>query len=1344
MATSNNAIEPLDISDIYTIEDWHIRFSQYVLTNSSVTTTNETAFYLTFIGKKAFTLLRELAYPKDVTTMSVKDLQGLLQRHLTPPNLEMAERERFHNLAKKTEEDYKTYILRVQRQAAKCGFKTDLEQQMRDRLVAGIKDPDLKRKLLKETKLDFQGAKQILEDWDAINQAVTHPTEVLMTNRPRQNSNFRRSTKSQANLQHSRANSRNSQPQRNQPNYETNKSSPHQSNRRPGRFQGSCDSCGGNHLRATCRFKQAECRSCHRIGHIASVCRSKPSGYHKANVKAVEFNEHDETPDTEEESICAFKVQSKSESHLYHTVTFNNGSTASFIIDTGSPVTFMPRSVFQTLQLNCPLTPASSSITGITGHSLHIVGQILASVHADGSMNNQVNLPIIITDTGPTILGLDGLRLLNINIVLNSDFSTTLPQAIKDLICACSNCSDGINIEPINLECSGDPKFMKARPIPYGLREPVKKSLDDLVAQGILKAVTSSTWATPIVTPVKPNGQVRICGDYRITVNKQLRQTSCTTPPVDDMFKGLRGSIFSKIDLANAFHQIPLSNEAKELTTINTPYGLYQYQRLPFGIHASPAIFQSVINQILGNLPGVKAYQDDIIVYAHSQYEHNQRLLRLLQVLQKYNVRINAQKSEFSVSSLKYLGYILDSKGISADQERIKAFAQAPRPETPKELQSLLGFAQFYSRFVPNFADIVRPLYVLLQESKSTKQLHWSDSALQAYQTLVQDLMHGRVLKTFQLGLQSELIVDASEYAIGAILQQEGHPIVCISRKLSTSEQSYSQTMKEALAIHWSILRLHKYLFGQPFQLITDHQALTYIFGKEKSVSKSTSRMLQRWALDLSGYQYKIIHKPGSQILHADYMSRYSDFDAPEVCNAFTQILPGSRNELINETRLFYGPVIAGLRNGWSASAKRRFPIMHANRENLFVSADGVIFFQERPVIPPTLRNSFLQFLHAAHLGRDKTLSLSRYTCWWPRIADDINAFIRSCQACKKKAPNRNHCIPWPAPFRTLQRIHADYCGPFLDNNYALIIEDSYSKWPEVFITKHATAEFTKNALQKYFAREGIAQIMITDNGTHFTAQHLETWLKDIGCKHITTAPRHPQSNGIAENFVRTLKTAVKTSNPATIQELHKCIDTFLLHYRNCRHATTGQAPAVLFKGRTLRMSSLDSADIQFYRGNNNRVSDGMIISKHGNRMFSVLDLNDGSVHRRHRDQITVNTPSSTLHQNNSPIPFLEPAISSHDTIIPEHIPPHEPLRSDPVEEADPEGASPTKSASPSSAPAPVVVPNPSPTVPRSPAVPSVSPTAPLRRSTRIRKRPDRYGTRISSKWEEDVTARPT
>jgi hypothetical protein len=381
-----------------------------------------------------------------------------------------------------------------------------------------------------------------------------------------------------------------------------------------------------------------------------------------------------------------------------------------------------------------------------------------------------------------------------------------------------------------------------------------------------------------------------------------MKQTATTTLEVEDMFQGLEGnSNFSKIDLKNAFLQIPLSDSSKELTTINTMWGLFRFNFLPFGITVSPGFFQNIIDKVIAGLPGVRAYQDDLLVFATSREQHDERLLQVLSRLDEYNVKINATKSTFAVNKLEYLGYIITGNGVSPNVERVAALRSAPKPNSREKLQSFIGFLQYYGKFVPNFSSLAKPFFDLL----SSGDFSWKPLHDRCYDDLLRAVIDGKVLKSFRVGLPCELIVDASDYGLGAILEQNGHPVICISRQLSKSESGYSQTQKEALAIHWAVRRLHKYLFGHHFKIVTDHKALEYMLNPSSSLTKTTSAMLQRWALELAAYSYSIEHRPGKRIPHADYFSRYAKQEPPEEnVTLLVNPLPLDRNKLIEETKL--------------------------------------------------------------------------------------------------------------------------------------------------------------------------------------------------------------------------------------------------------------------------------------------------------------------------------------------------------------------------------------------------------------------------------------------------------
>ena len=402
------------------------------------------------------------------------------------------------------------------------------------------------------------------------------------------------------------------------------------------------------------------------------------------------------------------------------------------------------------------------------------------------------------------------------------------------------------------------------------------------------------------------------------------------------------------------------------------------------------------------------------------------------------NVKINVEKLKFLKAKMPYLGYLLTSEGIKPNPDKTKPIAQMANSDSFDSLRSFLGMATYYSRFISGFANMASALYDLLKE----KTFKWESEDQQAKNIIVNSILNSPVLKCFRMKTKSTVTVDASKIAIGAVLEQENHPILFISRKLSQSEIGYSQTMKEALAIIWAVKRLHKYVYGTMFDIVTDHKALKFIFSPTRITNSNSLSMLSRWAISLSIYNYNIIFKKGSEIPTADFLSRFAFHDKSDNLH-FVCPFPISRNLLIQETRKAFGGILSSVQRGWSNSMKKRHPELYKRRELLSVSPDNVISFEERILVPPTLRQELLQYLHCNHMGRDKMLSSARSICWWPNLAQDITSLIKDCQPCGFK-PKLSQLSNWPFSLKPMQRIHVDYCGPFINNYNALIIMPKY------------------------------------------------------------------------------------------------------------------------------------------------------------------------------------------------------------------------------------------------------------------------------------------------------------
>ena len=435
------------------------------------------------------------------------------------------------------------------------------------------------------------------------------------------------------------------------------------------------------------------------------------------------------------------------------------------------------------------------------------------------------------------------------------------------------------------------------------------------------------SWQSP-----KGNNSVRICGDYKTTVNPQLKVDQYPLPRIDDIFASLAGGQrFSKIDLRQVYHQLELDDNSKSYLTINTHKGLYKYNRLVFGIASSPAIWQRTIDQVLDGLPNTSCILDDTIITGKTDEEHLTNLQTVLKRLQDYNLRVNKDKCKFFQEEISYCGHKIDSNGLHKTQEKIEAIVNAPKPENFTQLRAFLGMVNYYAKFLPNLASVLHPLNQLLQKNV---KFQWTAATQKAFEKVKKLITSDTVLTHYNPDLPVRLICDSSTYGLGAVISHvmengEERPIAFASRTLSAAEKNYTQVQKEALSIIWSIKKFYSYLYGRKFTLVTDHQPLLAILGPKKGIPATTAAHLQRYAIFLQGHDYEIEYKSSKAIANADGLSRLpcpqteeiEESDPVEIYN-LSQIdsLPVSAYDIKRETRrdTITSKVLDLVLNGWT------------------------------------------------------------------------------------------------------------------------------------------------------------------------------------------------------------------------------------------------------------------------------------------------------------------------------------------------------------------------------------------------------------------------------------------
>ena len=390
----------------------------------------------------------------------------------------------------------------------------------------------------------------------------------------------------------------------------------------------------------------------------------------------------------------------------------------------------------------------------------------------------------------------------------------------------------------------------------------------------VISPVTEPTdWCSGIVVVPKANDAVRICVDLT-HLNKAVNREVYPMASVDGSLSKLANSkIFTKLDANSGYWQIPLSEDSRKFTTFVTPFGRYQYNRLPFGINSANEIFQRTVSQILGDLEGIICHMDDNLIHAADQDTHNHHVRLVLQRLKDAGVTLN-EKCQFSKLRVKFLGHIIDSEGFHADPMKVEAIQQFPRPTTVTELQRFLGMTNQLAKFVPSLATITAPLRSLLGKNSSWL---WGEPQETAFNQIKQLLTSTEILAHCDPAKDTIIAADASNDGVGTVLLQKQEdvsrrPVCFISRSLSDAEKHYAVIEKEALAVIWASERLGEYILGIYYTIETDHKPLVPLLNT-KDIAKMPPR-IQRFRLRLMRYNYNVKHVEGKTQTTADALSR--------------------------------------------------------------------------------------------------------------------------------------------------------------------------------------------------------------------------------------------------------------------------------------------------------------------------------------------------------------------------------------------------------------------------------------------------------------------------------------
>ena len=610
------------------------------------------------------------------------------------------------------------------------------------------------------------------------------------------------------------------------------------------------------------------------------------------------------------------------------------------------------------------------------------------------------------------------------------------------------------------------PFKQRYRTIPPSMFDEVREHLQKLLACGIIKK-SHSPYASNIVLVRKKSGELRLCVDFR-QLNNLTKKDSYALPRIDDILNTLAGSTYyTVLDMKSGYYQVELEERHKERTAFTAgPLGFYQYERLPFGLACAPATYQRLMEECLGdlNLKICVIYLDDIIIFAKTYEEHMTRLQQVLQRLRECNLKLAPKKCKFFQSKVTYVGHVVSSDGIGTDPSKIEKIQSWPKPKSPEEVRSFLGFAGYYRKYVKGFSSIAQPLSKLIPGSSTSKKSRkkskttsandsppsfvWGSDQDKAFTELKRILSSPPILAYADFSLPFELHTDASSLGLGAVLYQEQSGIKRVisyaSRGLSKAEKNYSAHRLEFLALKWSITeKFADYLYGQHFQVFTDNNPLTYVLSSAKLDATG-----HRWLAALAAFDFDLVYRPGHANADADGLSRIpgqttlSSETIRGICNPI-QVSPVEticceQDVVDNIFTPDYDEELEAMSPSDWRKAQREDPVLSfwvpkvvdqktAHRKELPTSSHkshltmlktqgslkmvrGVLYRvvtvhgEERKqlVLPEAYIPRVLTSFHdnIGHQGIERTTSIIQRRFYWPGMNRDIQEHIDHCRRC--------------------------------------------------------------------------------------------------------------------------------------------------------------------------------------------------------------------------------------------------------------------------------------------------------------------------------------------------------